>query len=333
MPLNKNFTRRIELLDQCLRSNRKFTLQNLIDFISDRMVTEFGSGASKRTIQGDINYLKNEKGAPIVKKMDDIGWIYSYDDVNFSIKNLPINEEEINNLRTVIEVLRQVKDFNIISEAEDIIDRLENTISTNVPDKRTMIQFDHPSQAMGVELLQDLFEAIKAKSTLKILYKSFVNDNPKELLIHPYLLKEFRNRWFLIARAETDKRISIFVLDRINKIKNCNEPYFENDLFDPNTYYENILGLTRYDGSEIHEIQIKVAKQSAPYLLTKPIHSSQTELKKYKDGSILIGLKLYINYELKSILLSYGDGLEVKKPESLRSEMKLLLNNTLTLYK
>lgn len=332
MPLNKNFARRIEILDQCLRSTRRFTLQNLIDHVNDKMIHEFGVGVSKKTIQDDLSYLKNDKEAPIVTRRDGGFAIYSYSDPNFSIKNLPINEEEISNLRTVVQILKQLKDFNIVPEVEGIIDRLENTISTNIPDKTTIIQFDQPSKAQGLEHLPNLFEAIKGKNCLRITYQSFIHAVPKDMVIHPYMLKEFRNRWFVLARAGSNDSISVFALDRIQKIKNSSDTYLDNDLFDPETFFSDVIGPTRPNDAIAQEIMIKVSKGSAPYVLTKPIHASQKVVKELKDGSIILTLYLFINFELRSVLMSYGNGLEVRSPKALRNEMKELFKSTLKLY-
>jgi predicted DNA-binding transcriptional regulator YafY len=58
-----------------------------------------------------------------------------------------------------------------------------------------------------------------------------------------------------------------------------------------------------------------------PYIITKPLHRNQTVRKKYKNGDILIEMSVFINYELKSLILSHGSGLIVKKPLSLKQEL------------
>ena len=66
MPDNKNFACRIEIIDECLRNRfRKWTLQNLIDAVNDKLMERYGKTAGKRTIQDDLKFMKEEKVAPI----------------------------------------------------------------------------------------------------------------------------------------------------------------------------------------------------------------------------------------------------------------------------
>lgn len=150
--------------------------------------------------------------------------------------------------------------------------------------------------------------------------------------MHPYLLKEFRNRWFLLGREGNAARVTNYALDRIKRIRPSNEGYIENDLFNPTEYFNHLIGVSVPEGATPEDIEIKVHKQAAPYVLSKPIHLNQETVRQYKDGSILVGLKLIINYELKSVLLSYGPRLEVRKPRTLRDQLKSLLRELSALY-
>lgn len=189
------------------------------------------------------------------------------------------------------------------------------------------------TKALGEAYLDDLFTAIKEKMTLKIQYQPFSKSEPYDWLVHPYLLKQYRNRWFLIARVGDNQRVTNLALDRIKKIANSKEPFLENDIFDPEIYYNNLIGVTTTENDKPEDIEIKVATASVPYILTKPIHFSQETLKTYKDGSIKIGLKLIHNFELRTLLFSYGPGIEVLKPVSLREKLKEELEKTVNLYR
>ena len=151
--------------------------------------------------------------------------------------------------------------------------------------------------------------------------------------MHPYLLKEFRNRWFLIGRTGTNKTITTYGLERIKAIKNSDAEFIPNDLFDPFIYYENVVGVTVYPGDVPQKIHIKAFPSCVPYIKTKPIHKHQKSIKDFKDGSVLFELNVIVNFELKSILLSYGEGIEIKKPSSLRAQIKSELKKMSGYYK
>lgn len=92
----------------------------------------------------------------------------------------------------------------------------------------------------------------------------------------------------------------------------------ENDLFDPHTYFEHIVGVTIPTQPFIYTIELKIAASQVAYMLSKPIHTSQEVIKKYSNGSILLRLQLMENFELISLLLSFGPNIEIKKPHHLR---------------
>jgi predicted DNA-binding transcriptional regulator YafY len=333
MPDNKNFAYRIEIIDECLRNRfRKWTLQDLIDAVNDKLMDRYGKSTGKRTIQDDIKYLKEEKEAPIEKRKEGAITFFYYTDQHYSLKNLPINEEEVNYLNDAIHILRQVNDFKILNDVDAIVTKLENTINTNIENAPTIIQFEKHTTALGIEYIDDIFSAIKSKLVLRISYQTFTASEPTQYPFHPYLLKEFRNRWFLIGRIDAKENITNFALDRIKGIKVSNNKYVPNDLFDPETYFNNLIGVTMPQGESIQEIDIRVTCRQAPYIRTKPIHHTQEIIKDYVNGDIKIRLWLINNFELRSVLQSFGSEIEVLKPTSLRENLKTTYEKALKSY-
>ena len=78
---------------------------------------------------------------------------------------------------------------------------------------------------------------------------------------------------------------------------------------------------------------MKIDRLNAPYVLTKPFHHSQKMIERLKDGSILIELKVHLNYEFERLILGFGNSIEVIEPRQLRTRMvkklKIALNNYL----
>jgi predicted DNA-binding transcriptional regulator YafY len=333
MPQNKDFALRIEIIDECLRNRyRKWTLQDLIDSVNEKLTERYGKTAGKRTIQDDLKYMKEEKGAPIEKIKSGTKTYFLYGDINYSIKNLPIKDEEISYLNDAINILRQVNDFKILQDVDEIVSKLQNTVKTNIEGGPTIIQFEKNATAAGIGYIDDIFSAIKEKTPLRVTYQPF-NAEPQQHVFHPYLLKEYRNRWFLIGRKNNSGSITNFALDRIKEIKNSNIDFVENDLFDPETYFNNLIGVTMPEGELVQPIEIKVTANQAPYIKTKPIHHTQEIIKEYAKGDILIRLYLISNYELRSVILSFGCDLEVIKPLALRESLREVLQKAVICYK
>lgn len=322
MPKNKDFALRIEIIDECLRRRqRKWYIEDLLDEVNIKLEERYNKKVSKRTIQYDLNHLIDERQAPIERCRDGQRVYYKYTESNYSVMNLPISEEEVEILKDAVDVLRQVNDFKIVGEVDAIIEKLNHTISTNVAENRLMIQFEKHSHANGIQHIDNIFTAIKEKIPLKISYQPFGADDCLEWLIHPYLLKEYRNRWFLIGRRDDFNKVSNLALDRIKKIKNSSAPFVENDLFNPETLYAYLIGVTFPDGEQPQDVVIKVKGRQGYYVRTKPIHETQEIVNQPDEETLIIKLRLINNYELRSVLLSYGADFEVLQPESLRSQL------------
>jgi predicted DNA-binding transcriptional regulator YafY len=330
MTVTKDQFKRHEILDE-LFARKKCTQEELLNYINDKLGDD-GKSIDKRTLFRDLKTLIEEKNAPLHRP--EKGDEFYYYTSKFSIKNVPLDEDDVAALRKAIVVLKQVQDFQMTDELEGIIRKLENRIHTQADHQPTIVQFERHTSSSGKEYFDNLMDAIESKVSIKLFYQPFGFNDPLEKVVHPYLLKEFRNRWFLIGREGDLEYVSNFALDRIKKIKASDSPFVPNNLFDPDHYFDALIGVSVPRGAKPEPIEIKINKPSVPYILTKPIHhDSQHTVKENKDGSIVIRLTLIINFELKSILLGYGAGIEVRKPKSLRLEMKQLLKETSALYK
>lgn len=302
----------------------------MLERVNEKLEERFEEPVSKRTLQYALEYLINEKQAPVSKCKDGARVLYYYADANYSIKNLPLSDEEIVLLKDAVEVIKQVGSTAIARDVLSVIAKLEHSIADNAASDRMIIQFETQATATGMEHLDNLFTAIKEKIALHITYQPFAKE-PYEQAVHPYLLKEYRNRWFLIARNNENNMLSTLALDRIKSVKIAKAAYKENDLFDPVTYFNNLIGVTFPVGKEVSNVVLKVKSNQAPYIKTKPIHFTQ-ETEALDEGSMLVRLKLINNYELRSLLFSYGADVEVLEPSGLREQMKQIFEDGLSIY-
>ncbi|MEJ0081707.1 MAG: WYL domain-containing protein [Puia sp.] len=128
----------------------------------------------------------------------------------------------------------------------------------------------------GINWLDPLYKAIISRSTVQLRYKSFKARSANEIIFFPYLLKEYRNRWFVLGMPKKSKEIITLALDRIQDITLKPDILFEqNKLFDAAAYFRNIVGVTRNTGDKPIEVTFFANHVHAPYIRTKPIHFSQ----------------------------------------------------------
>jgi predicted DNA-binding transcriptional regulator YafY len=229
-------------------------------------------------------------------------------------------------------MLKQFKDFSLFKDVSDILQRLEDKIYAEKSQTQPVIHLDKNDNLKGLHFLDELYQAIIKKVVLKITYKSFTSRDENTFLFHAFILKEFNNRWFLVGRKRSKAPISNLALDRIIAIDyDFQTPYLEEE-FDAEKFYKNVVGVTVNTGLQPRRLELWIDAKNAPYVLTKPLHNSQRLIKENEDGSIIIHLFIIPNYELERILLGFGNGLEVLRPEIFRERMRGIIQKAYGRY-
>ena len=320
MPVNRNALIRYRTIDNCLRNRRrKWSLQDLLTACSDALYEYEGieKELSVRTLRLDLQAMRSDKlgyNAPIIVTENKY---YSYEDPSYSITKIPLTHEDIQVLKNVSLLLQQFKGFQHFQEAGEMINRLEAKIRSEEENKPSVIDFEKNNLLKGIDWLDQLYHSILDKTTLEIEYQSFKARTSSPIVFFPYLLKEYRNRWFVLGMHKKTKELMTLALDRIQGIQLLPaEKFLENKNFVPSDYYKDIVGVTKNFADKPTEIQFLVNFDNAPYLRTKPIHSSQKEIGKQKEG-ILFQIEVIPNFELEREFLSYGEALKLIAPNSL----------------
>lgn len=327
MPISKNALIRYKTIDNCLRNRyHKWSLDDLINACSDAL-SEFegrDENVSKRTIQADIQMMRSDKlgyNAPIVVKENKY---YTYADPEYSITNVPLTEQDTLLMADAVAVLKQLSGFSAFAGMEDIIGRLEDHVSAMRHQKSPVIFFEKNDALAGLHFITPLYESITVHKPIKILYHSFRNTQETEFIFSPYVLKEFRNRWFIFGRNNGNPTVLNLALDRIKAIEPASKDSVFTPLgdFDPNTWFEDMIGVTKDSTKSPELVSFRANPHTVPYIITKPLHKSQKTIEVDNDGYGLFQIRVFINYELEKDLLSFGEGIEVLSPDSLRDTMK-----------
>ncbi len=329
MPANRNALIRYKTIDTCLRNRyRQWTLEDLIDACSDALYEFEGieKGISKRTIQLDIQLMRSEKlgyNAPIIVYE---GKYYTYEDPNYSITNTPLSEQDLKVMSEAVEVLRQFKGFGYFTGMTDIVSRLEDHVTSARQHTIPVIDFEKNESLKGLEHLDTVYHAIVGKQTLNIKYRSFKARSAGTIVFYPYLLKEYRNRWFVFGLEKRSGTLRNLALDRIHGLEvSTDEPFVENTLFDPSTFFNDLVGVTKSLNTKAEKVRFWAGVGDAPYILTKPIHRSQQLIERNTDGSMVFEIEVVINQELQREFLGFANGVRILEPPHLVDLMKAKL--------
>jgi predicted DNA-binding transcriptional regulator YafY len=335
MSQNKNALIRYKTIDKCLQNQyRTWTLDDLIEAVSEALYEYEGKAnpVSKRTVQLDIQMMRSEKlgyNAPI--EVYDKKY-YRYEDEDFSITDIPLTETDMNVLTETVSMLKQFKDFSLFNDVSDILQRLEDKIYSEKSHTQPIIHLDKNENLKGLHHLDTLYQAIVKKIVLVITYKSFKAREAQTFTFHGFALKQFNNRWFLIGKKKASEPITNLALDRIITIDFDFQTAYIEENFDAEEYYKDIIGVTVNQGMYSKKIELWIDPENTPYVVTKPLHHSQRVIQENEDGSMIIHLLLQPNLELERLLLGFGKGLEVIKPEGLRKRIKSIITKSLERY-
>jgi len=323
---NKHAIIRYQTLDKCFRnSGRNYAIEDLVEECNKSIYDYTGKeeGIKKRQLYDDIRFMESEQGWNIeLKKVKNGRTVfYKYEKSNFSISNQPLNETEANQLREALLTLDRFKGLPQYNWINEINARLESSFNLKQKGAK-IISFEQNEYLRGLEFISELYNAILYKKVLNIGYKSFNSDEVKSITISPYYLKQYNMRWFLFGKSFDYITISNLALDRMEYIMESNQEYIETDI-DFNEYFEDIIGVT-IQNENVLDIVLKVDKTLIPYITTKPLHGSQKIYN--EDDNFEVHLKLIPNYELETLILSFGEKVQVLEPAILAEKVKERIN-------
>jgi len=335
MGTNKHAVIRYQTLDKCFRNpGRNYYIEDLIDACNDAIYEFSGieDGIKRRQLLDDIRFMESEQGwnIPLDHIRDGHKVYYRYEDMNFSINNQPLNETEINQLRETLLTLSRFKGMPQFEWVDEITARLDSGLGLTKTNQQ-IIEFEQNDFLQGLEFITPLYNAILYKKVLIVSYKSFKRDRNQSISFHPYYLKQYKNRWFVFGLNEEFGQITNLALDRIVGIEDSQKVYIPNTVIDFSEYFEDVIGVTLDKEAKLEKIILRISNDLYPYIHTKPLHGSQ-KLKEKTDTYVVIELELIPNYELESLILSYGEGVEVLSPETLREQIKIRVQITLNNY-
>jgi len=333
MPANKNAIIRYQTLDKCFRNpGRRYYIEDLLN-ACNQALSEHNPGTTgikRRQLFDDILFMESEKGwsIPLLRMSDGKQKYYRYEDMNFSINNSPINEMESEQIKAALLIISRFKGTPQFAWVEEMIPKLEQAFGFKSNEKE-IISFDTNQYLKGIEHLGTIFNAILYEKTLTIGYQSFKTDKPNITVISPYYLKQYNNRWYLFGKTARFETLSIRSLDRIVSVAESKVPYLPNIEVNFSEYFEDIIGITKPKDTLPELIELWFSPKQAPYVLTKPLHGTQKK-KSFDETGLIVTIEVMPNYELKSLILSFGKEVKVYSPVHFSEEiLKMAYGNEL----
>lgn len=320
MPHIKNALFRYRIIDKCIRNKYK-------PYPSKRELREaceealFGSSDGVHicdsTIEKDMFAMKMEHDAPIRYSKKNGG--YYYEDPDFTIDEIPLTDSDREALSFAAQTLMQFKDVALFKQFGSAIDKIADRIALSQDTNEQFIQFEAGTSEGGSEFLPVILEAIKSKRILLFDYASFITGELKPREVLPLLLKQYRNRWYMISFDLDKKTYITYALDRIEELDISSDTAERPVDFDPDNYFKHAIGITS-GNTEPLQVKLKATLVASKYLDSLPLHPSQKVIE-FNDDNVVFQLVVTISEELIRELLSFGGEVKVLEPTQLKEEL------------
>jgi len=335
MPHIKNALIRYRIIDRSLRNKyRPFPSKRDIRELCEEALfgSVDGENICDSTIEKDLFAMRLEHDAPIKYSKRDGG--YYYTDPEFSINDIPLTNDDVTSIKFAINTLKQFREVDMFKQFGNAIDKIVDriTISDDPRDADIVnfVQFEVGLSSSGNEFLAPLLEAIRNSLIATFEYTSFVSGKSKSRRVVPLLLKEYRNRWYLISFDLEKKDVMTYALERMESVLVLEEKGQKPLNFDPDLFFKHAVGITSSEEEPVKVI-FKADNVSSKYILSQPFHISQKIVKEGKNKTTF-ELRILISEEFTRSVLSYAGGIEIIEPIELRDEIIIRLTDMMKNY-
>lgn len=333
MPKTKSAELRIKVIDQCLSDRkRKYSTAKIFERCNEELLKrDFAPITAMNSVRDDMEQIQRiYPGADIESYREGRNIYYRYADPEFSIFKTPMKPDEIIQLTQTLRLLRRFKGMPQFDWVDEIAERLGASLKLDESTDK-IVGFDENLDLEGMNNFTPLFNAIVDKQPLKLTYQSFKQDNEETIIVHPYYLKQYNKRWFLIAWNDKLNFMANYAFDRIKGIEDANVPYKPTDVnfFD---YFEDMIGVSKDTRTEPQTVKLWVSSEQWPYIKTKPLHGATQRLVSLDEKGAVVTIDVYLNYELEQQILSFGEKVKVLEPVELKDKIKRRLTEAAKNY-
>ncbi|MBR0037364.1 MAG: WYL domain-containing protein [Bacteroidales bacterium] len=339
MATTKNALIRYKYLDLLLSDRHHYyDINDLTKKVNDMLYDDGFKTVTRRCIEKDLVCLTEAPfRAPIGHFKKSGKNCIAYEKASFSIFKQEMSREERTLLREVLNTIGRFEGLDNFEWLEKFKAGLGHC------KQRQIISFSNNPYLKNTNLLGTLFDYISNKVVIRLSYYTFSEETVRGIEYHPYLLKQYNDRWYLIGAADKDMKVLHFALDRIDQVEPLPEKKYVDCEDDLTERFEDIVGVTLYKDRPVEHILCWVSDTSKGYVDTKPIHGSYTPIKGDKElklrteypqlqGGMFFTLDCIKNYELIRELCSFGKELVVLLPSSIQDNIYNRINSMLDSY-
>ncbi len=325
---------RFDIIDKLLKKRKGHTVKEITTHVNNALEGE-GIKVDQRTIYSDLNDLRDKYKLNILKE----GSRYKYADPNDGYRKPRAESKDKEMLALGLEAFASLKHLSFFNKFSDVVNRLlVGNLYEGIKDeeKKRIIQIGESYNGSGYHYIEKIYHAIKNKIAIRMLYTNNAGVTNWRI-ISPYILKEYRNQWYMVAYTKDSSRgpsSSVFALSKIESFTLLDQAvYVIDESFNADDYFKYSLGV--YHDLYKKPIIVKLKFTGAIHvqrLKTSKLHSTM-EVISMTDNEIVVCMEVYNSSDLTALILGFKNEVEVLEPEILRKEIKAIIGEMATIYK
>ncbi|MCB2183216.1 MAG: transcriptional regulator [Desulfobulbaceae bacterium] len=287
---------------------------------------------SSKTIQRDLDYMRNMLDAPLSYSAKKRG--YYYTEENFHLPAMALNDSDLFAIFIAGKVLKQYENTPIYSRLTSVFDKISDSLPEKVTMDPTHLEgrfsfFQNPLTTISTTIWENIFNALRSSKTISILYRKPGISSPEKRCIDPYHVISFQGEWYVVAFCRTKQDIRTFALSRISEALLTDNFFKIAEDFDFQQTTRSRFGV-QWSEKE-YEVKIRFSAQAAPYVKERIWQPGQ-KISENVDKSIIMTCTVSHLFELKRWILSWGNMARVLEPVELADEIKKTLQDSLNNY-
>lgn len=329
MSAGKNPYQRYYILNACFinRQKREWTKAELLNKLADHDFV-----VSSRTLDDDIYKMRHDEQLKMYAPISFCrkAYAYYYTDPDYSIDKLQLSDAQLRSFEAIVHLMQPYKGTQIVREFEGAMEKIIRGVdqlrNEKINNRHQTIAVEQAPYYKGFDYIDPIKQAIDNHQPICIQYQKFESPKTDDHHFHPYLLKEYKGRWYVLGYSERRHYIITLGLDRIEKITPVDKPFRKNDSLNLEDFFKHTIGITHT--GPVEDIVLWFSRSMGNYIKTQHLHLSQKVVEETTEG-IVISLRLRINFELLALLLSYVPHIAIVKPRALQNKFQELLRQGL----
>lgn len=320
--------------EEKIRSHRIVMLDRLFhenDFLTvEKIMSTFE--VCKRTVQRDIDFLRDRYQAPISKIR---GKGYYYSDKTFALKNFSLTEGEMFAITSILPLMEQYKNTPLENSFRNIAIKLKELFPEEILINSSFINdsiklISDPLPKIDEKIFSYVFDSIIKKISVEGEYISLKRNGYEKKLFDCYKLVCQKGNWYALAYEHKSQEIKIFSLSRMKNIKMTNFSFTIPQDFNIENYVDLYFGIWNNKTKPV-EYELLFAKEIALYIREREWHPKQV-IRHNADGTVYLKFKSNQDQEIKNWVRSWGNLVTVLSPKKLKDELVENAKKVLLIY-